>query len=111
MNKKTILIPEHVIKTIFEKNYELAVDIVKSAFLKFAREDVLLPDKISQIFDEDSQNRINCMPATLVSDKMCGVKWVSVFPNNPSKGIRNVEGMIMLSEIETGHTVSVMDGT
>lgn len=111
MDKKTILIPEHVIKTIFEKNYELAVDIVKSAFLKFAREDVLLPDKISQIFDEDSQNRINCMPATLVSDKMCGVKWVSVFPNNPSKGIRNVEGMIMLSEIETGHTVSVMDGT
>ena len=111
MDKETLLISEENIKGIFENKYQLAVDIVKNAFVKFINGDVKLPDKISQIFNEKLQNRINCMPATLVSDKLCGVKWVSVFPNNPSKGLRNVEGTIILSELENGHNVSIMDGT
>lgn len=111
MNQGTLLITEKEIKEIFAKNLTAAIDIVKASFRKYADDDIMLPDKISQIFDEERQDRINCMPSALISDKVCGVKWVSVFPENPSGGLRNVTGTIVLSETEHGYTLSVMDGT
>lgn len=44
-----------------------------------------------------------------MSDKLYGIKWVAVFPENPSEGYRNVTGTTILSELERGHTLSVMD--
>lgn len=86
-------------------------EIVEQAFKKFDRNEVILPAKISQIFDMETQNRINCMPATLLNDKVCGMKWVSVFPTNASKSLQNVSGIMLLSEIETGFPIAVIDGT
>lgn len=106
-----ILLNEKNVKNIFQSNMRKAIDLVEEAFNKHIGEEVLLPTKISQIFDEDSQNRINCMVATLVPEKVSGIKWVSVFPNNPLQGQRNVVGTIVLSEIRNGSTLSVMDGT
>ena len=112
MNRnKTLLISEKDVASVFENNLTKAVEIVEKAFLRRAANDVYLPDKISQIFDQRTQNRINCMPSTLVSDKVCGVKWVAVFPENPLSNMRNVTGTMILSEIEHGYTLSVMDGT
>lgn len=108
---KTLLINEKEVARLFENNLSLSVDIVERAFARRAAGDVHLPDKISQIFDEKTQNRINCMPSTLISEKVCGVKWVAVFPENPLQNLRNVTGTMILSEIEHGFTVSVMDGT
>ena len=52
---------------------------------------ILFPDKIVQIFNEETQERINCLPATLLDNKICGVKWVSVFPPNPRRyGVQNL---------------------
>ncbi len=88
-----------------------AIDILESAMVKRAEGNVILPDKSSQIYDKAVQNRINCMPASIVSDGVAGVKWVAVFPNNPSLGLENVTGTIVLSELKYGTTLSVMDGT
>lgn len=107
----TLLITEENTKAVFERNLNAAIQVVEDALKKRSDDDVLLPDKISQIFDQKTQNRINCMPATLVSDQLCGVKWVAVFPENPFKGVRNVHGTMILSEIEYGRTISVMDAT
>ena len=51
------------------------------------------------------------MPATLIAEKICGMKWVSVFPSNASKGVQNVTGIMLLSELETGFPIAVIDGT
>lgn len=109
--QQTLLLSEADVTALFQDDISVALDIVEKALLKRYQNDVLLPDKISQIFDTATQNRINCMPATLVSDKMCGVKWVAVFPENPAEGLRNVTGTMILSEIEHGYTQSIMDGT
>lgn len=85
--------------------------IVEDAFLKYDKNEVILPAKISQIFDQVTQNRINCMPATLLKDKVSGMKWVSVFPTNAAKGLQNVSGIMILSEIDTGFPIAVIDGT
>ena len=105
------IISQKDIAQIFENNADLSFKIIEDAFLKYANGEVIFPDKISQIFDEGTQNRINCMPATLLGDKVSGLKWVSVFPPNSKKGIMNVTGIMVLSEIETGFPIAVIDGT
>lgn len=108
-NPATLLISENDQKKIFANNMTAAIDIVEYAFKCKAANDVYLPDKISHVFDEPTQNRINCMPGALLSDGLYGVKWVAVFPENPKEGYRNVTGTTILSELTHGHTLSIMD--
>jgi len=90
----------------------LTINSVEKGLLAFQKGDVLFPDKIVQIFNEETQERINCLPATLLPEKICGVKWVSVFPPNPGKyGVQNLSALLVLSEIEKGFPIAVMDGT
>ena len=82
-------------------NIEEIIAVIEKVLLQYKSGNILLPDKISQTFDEESQSRINCMPSaiyTLGTDGICGVKWVSVFPQNPLLHNRpNVSGVIVLS--------------
>lgn len=89
-----------------------AMNIIEKVIMDYEQGKILLPTKISQIFNETSQDRINCMPATLLNEKICGVKWVSVFPNNPiNHKLPNINGVIILSNIENGLPIAFMDGT
>lgn len=90
----------------------LAREALKTGLFKFKDNRILFPDKIVQIFNEETQERINCLPATLLDEKVCGVKWVSVFPPNPRRyGVQNLSAITVLSEIEKGFPICVMDGT
>ena len=90
----------------------LAIGAAEEAMLAFRKDEILFPDKVVQIFDEGTQERINCLPATLLTEKVCGVKWVSVFPRNPERyGMQNLSAVIILSEIERGFPIAFMDGT
>ncbi len=90
----------------------MAMQAAENALKAFHHGDVLFPDKIVQIFDDDTQERINCLTATFKNHKICGVKWVSVFPPNPTKhGIQNLSAVIILSEIEHGFPIAFMEGT
>lgn len=90
----------------------MAMDAAESAMLAYRDEKILFPDKIVQIFNHDTHERINCLPATLLPEKICGVKWVSVFPPNPEKyGVQNLSAVVILSEIEKGFPIAFMDGT
>lgn len=107
--RQTLLITANEQKNVFSLGYADAIKIVENSLIKRTEGSVLLPDKVSVVFDEATQNRINCMPAALLDDKLYGVKWVAVFPENPKHGFRNVTGTVILSELEHGHTLSVMD--
>jgi len=90
----------------------MAMNAAENAIVAFENGDVLFPERIVQIFDDNTQERINCLPATFKRDKICGVKWVSVFPPNPVKhGIQNLSAVIILSEIEHGFPIAFMEGT
>lgn len=93
-------------------NFDSIISTVEDVFIDYNNGNVMLPDKISQVFDQTTQNRINCMPSTLFTHDVCGVKWVSVFPENPHKFcVPNVSGVIVLSELEKGYPFAIMDGT
>ena len=90
----------------------LIIDVVEKALLAFEQGSIMFPEKIVQIFDQRTQERINCLPATMLDEKICGMKWVSVFPENPRKyDLQNLSAIFVLSEIEHGFPVAVMDGT
>ncbi|MEM1068806.1 MAG: ornithine cyclodeaminase family protein [Planctomycetota bacterium] len=91
---------------------QMAMDAAEEGIRAFDQGDVLFPEKIVQIFNDDTQERINCLPATFKTRKICGVKWVSVFPPNPVRhGIQNLSAVIILSEIERGFPIAFMEGT
>lgn len=93
-------------------DFELAIDAAESALLAHRDGDVIFPEKVVQIFDEEIQARINCLPATLRNENVCGVKWVSVFPSNvPDFGLQNLTALFILSETEKGFPLAVLEGT
>ena len=104
-------ISQEDVASIFKGDANAIYGIIDDSFQKYLAGDIIMPDKISQIFDEATQNRINCMPATLIAEKICGMKWVSVFPSNACMGVQNVTGIMLLSELETGYPIAVIDGT
>lgn len=90
----------------------LAMTAAEDAMLAFRNDRIMFPEKIVQIFDDDTQERINCLPATLLDEGICGMKWVSVFPMNPVRhGSQNLSAVVVLSEIEQGFPIALMDGT
>ena len=90
----------------------MAMETVEKTLASFRDGRILFPEKIVQIFNQVTQERINCLPATLLDEKVCGVKWVSVFPNNPVKyDKQNLSAVFVLSEIESGFPIAVMEGT
>jgi ornithine cyclodeaminase/alanine dehydrogenase-like protein (mu-crystallin family) len=91
---------------------DMAMTAAEQAMLAFRDGRIMFPDKIVQIFNDDTQERINCLPATLLDEQVCGMKWVSVFPMNPTAhGSQNLSAVIVLSEIEQGFPIAFMDGT
>jgi ornithine cyclodeaminase/alanine dehydrogenase-like protein (mu-crystallin family) len=90
----------------------MAMEVAERTMLAFENHRILFPEKVLQIFDQSTQDRINCLPATLLDDKICGVKWVSVFPRNPSlHDVQNLSAIFILSEIEKGFPIAVIEGT
>ncbi len=111
MNIKLRIVSRENVIDIFRGRTDMVFEIIEDSFRKYLNGEVLFPDKISQIFDPVTQNRINCMPATLLNDKVSGLKWVSVFPTNAEKKIQNVTGVTLISEIDTGFPIAVIDST
>lgn len=54
---------------------------------------------------------IHAMPAYIPSMGAAGLKWVSGYPQNQTKGLPYIHGLIILNDPATGAPVCVMDGT
>ena len=93
-------------------DFGLAIEAAEKGMMAHLNGEVMFPDKIVQIFSEETQERINCLPATLLTEKVCGMKWVSVFPPNVERyGLQNLTAVFILSEIDKGFPIAVMEGT
>ncbi len=54
---------------------------------------------------------IHAMPAYIRGLNAAGMKWVSGYPQNQSKGLPYIHGTLILNDPETGAPISVMDAT
>jgi alanine dehydrogenase len=71
------------------------------------RGEVVMPPKLSLHGAGDAYSQV--MAATLPGDGGLGAKWVTLFPENAVRGLPITNGLVVLSDPETGLPAAVMD--
>lgn len=61
------------------------------------------------IYPGGGNSFIHAMPASIPDLKSAGIKWVSGFPDNPSRGLPYISGLLIFNDFETGLPLAVMD--
>jgi ornithine cyclodeaminase/alanine dehydrogenase-like protein (mu-crystallin family) len=65
----------------------------------------------ARIHLQGDNNIINAIPAYTPNFNLAGLKWISTFPGNLRIGLPDVSGLIILSDVETGCPLAMMDST
>ena len=84
------------------------IEALEVAFREKAEGRVEMPPKPG-VHPGGGDNFIHAMPAYIPALKSAGVKWVSGFPGNASRGLPYVTGLLILNDVETGLPLAVMD--
>jgi ornithine cyclodeaminase/alanine dehydrogenase-like protein (mu-crystallin family) len=83
--------------------------LLEQAFKEKASGRVEMPPKPGIHTQPDSF--IHAMPAFIPSLRSAGIKWVSGYPENQSRGLPYISGLLILNDVETGMPYTVMDCT
>lgn len=84
------------------------IDLVRKS-IRWRAEDLFeVPPKIG--IHPPRGRHINAMPAFAETIPAAGVKWIADFPQNRQLGIPTIQGIIVLSDPDTGTPLCVMDG-
>ncbi len=82
------------------------VNAVENAFRELAEGEATMPPKAYLL---SGNGDFRAMPASLGG--AAGIKWVCVFPDNPSKGLPTVIGTLIYNDASTGYPLAIMDAT
>lgn len=87
-----------------------ALRIAEAAFRAWGEKRVQMPPKVYLTLPEGD---FRAMPAYIRARKggggVVGVKWISVYPGNIAKGLKAVNGTLLLSDASTGRLKAVME--
>lgn len=86
----------------------LAIEAVEGAFAAMGRGETTMPPKV-YLDPPDAPGDFRAMPAAF-GDR-AGLKWVSVHPSNPSRGLPAVRGVYLLSDPTDGSPLAVLDAS
>jgi alanine dehydrogenase len=84
---------------------ERAVDVVRDAFVAYARGEWSMPSKV--YVPAYPAGDFRAMPA--LGGGFALLKWVTSFPGNPELGLPTVTGLVLLSDATNGMPVAVLD--
>ncbi len=81
---------------------------VETAFREYGLGQAEMPPKIYLDLRQYNGD-FRAMPAFV--ENSAGLKWVSVYPDNPDKGLPTVMAMLILNDPKTGFPLAIMDAT
>ncbi|MCU9836483.1 ornithine cyclodeaminase family protein [Ruegeria sp. WL0004] len=84
-----------------------AIEVVAQTMIRVSQGKANLP--LRTVMDIDGTNRLGVMPGALTDPVTYGVKVLSLFPGNPSKGLSSHIGAVLLFDPETGRPSVSMD--
>jgi len=84
---------------------ERAVEVVRDAFVAYARGEWSMPPKV--YVPAYPAGDFRAMPALGGGHAL--LKWVTSFPGNPAAGLPTVTGLVLLSDASNGMPVAVLD--
>ena len=82
-----------------------AIAEVREAFLRFRAGDWVMPAKV--YLQSPPHGDFRAMPAR--GNGLAMLKWITSFPGNPQRGLPTVNGVICLSDAETGLPLMLLD--
>jgi len=85
-------------------------DVIQIMFETYrckGRGGVQIPPKPGVHPNENSH--LHAMPAYISEPRAAGIKWIGTFPNNMTKGLPSISGLIVLNDPETGQPLCIMD--
>ena len=85
------------------------VDVMAQAMSAFSAGKVDAP--VRQVIRLGEQGHFFVMPGAITSGPVYGAKLVNLVPDNPQRGLPNVQGFIALFDHETGVPLALVDGT
>lgn len=87
--------------------YERIIQLVESAMASKGRDMVECPPKPGVHTRKNSF--LHAMPAFIMDQQICGMKWVSGYPANYEQDLPQIAGLIVYNSEETGMPLAVMD--
>ena len=88
-------------KNVFELlSMNDAIRVIEKTMISVSNDKCVLP--LRNVIDVSSSNRLGIMPGVLSLGGLYGVKVLSLFPENPSKGLSSHIGVVILFNPETG---------
>lgn len=85
------------------------ISLVEEAYRLDAEGMVDVPTKIG-IHPTAPKSFLHAMPAWVDSVRALGVKWISYFPGNLTRGIPNSTGIVILNDPDDGQPCCIMEG-
>jgi alanine dehydrogenase len=82
-----------------------AIEHVREAFLRFHAGEWVMPAKV--YLQSPPYGDFRAMPPR--GDGLAMLKWITSFPGNPARGLATVNGVICLSDAETGTPLMLLD--
>jgi ornithine cyclodeaminase/alanine dehydrogenase-like protein (mu-crystallin family) len=85
------------------------VELMKTAFAELSAGRATVPDRVSMEMPE-IEGRALLMPVYLPAAGQFAVKIVSIFKNNPERGLPYIQAALLLLDGHDGHIMALMDG-
>ena len=92
-----ILSAENVFDLITQND---AINIIEKTMISVSKRIPLLP--LRNVMDLGQERKLGIMPGALGSGKTYGIKVLSLFPENPAKGLSSHIGLMLLFDAKTG---------
>ena len=87
-----------------------AIDAVEAAFGEYAKGSVTMPPRSTIMLDRYGGS-VSLMPSYLEETDALATKIISIYPDNPSKGLPTTAAWIVVNDPETGVIEALLDGT
>lgn len=84
------------------------IDVVEAAMIAVSRGQATLP--LRSIMPLGSGNAMGIMPGGLAQPHVHGIKLVSLYPDNPKRGLSSHQGVILLFDSRDGQPIAAVDG-
>ncbi|MBK5482720.1 hypothetical protein JFV29_12590 [Peribacillus sp. TH16] len=96
---------EDVVKTAVP--YEKVIELVETAMVSKGKNMVECPPKPGIHTRENTF--LHAMPAFLIDQDICGMKWVCGYPENHKRNLPQIAGILVYNDEITGMPLSIMD--
>jgi ornithine cyclodeaminase/alanine dehydrogenase len=87
-----------------------AIDAVEKAFGEFARGSAMMPPRSTMMLDKYNGS-VSLMPSYLEETVALATKIISIYPDNPRRGLPTTVASIVVNDPETGMIDAILDGT